>query len=100
MPKICYFSEICERFEANRAEIGQFFKVPNPNNKVPCRCVKNVRRDSYALFFFYEKKGVQEKIYWRERVVERKIENFSFKNTRPPKKPFPARLSSAARNSA
>ena len=39
---------------------------------------------------------MQEKIYRRQRVFERKIENFSFKNTLPPKKRLPERLSSEA----
>ena len=30
----------------------------------------------YALFFFYEKKGVQEKIYWTDVVFLRKIVDF------------------------
>ena len=40
----------------------------------------------FAHCFFLRKKGVQEKIYRSERVFERKIENFSFKNTLTTKK--------------
>ena len=42
----------------------------------------------YALFFFYEKKGVPRKTYRTEVVLKIEIENFYLQNNFGPKKSF------------
>ena len=55
---------------------------------------KDTRQPTRFVSFVVLRKW--KKIYRRKRVFERKIKNFSYKNTLPPRKLLPARLSSEA----
>ena len=100
MPKICYFSEICKRFEAKMTEIGQFLTRQIRITNYLADALRTQGEIVTHCFFSTKKKACKKKSIGGRVFLKEKLKIFIKKQQLPSKKALPARLSSEARNSA